>query len=326
MSPEFREWLLHPRSAPDLRVLLLAAHPDDETLGAGAHLLGRSGVLLLHLTDGAPLERRWWGAQELPNREEYAARRQSELQVALEIADFRGELLPHLGIIDQQATRQLAVIAQRLGRMLGEIEPDLVLTHPYEGGHPDHDACAFALWLAVRNLSERGRRAPERLEFASYHAGPDGGLEMECFLPHPDPAAQEVYVVELNAEQRIRKRAMVGAFASQARTLELFPLRRECFRSAPEYDFSQPPHPGAPYYERFAWGTDLGRWLSASRAALNSQLRPAVMDPYRGGTPWPGPSAAGRPRLITTSFAAGSKSAAGGPPGSTEPGVMGMQD
>lgn len=280
MSPEAREWLVQPESAPDLRVLLLAAHPDDETLGAGANLLNRSGVLLLHLTDGAPLERRWWGAQELSSREEYAARRQSELNAALEIADFRGQLLPHLGIIDQQATRQLGLIAQHLSRIIAEIEPDLVLTHPYEGGHPDHDACAFALRMAVQSLAERGRCVPERLEFASYHAGPGGGLEMECFLPHPDCTPEEVCVLELTPEQRMRKRAMVGAFTSQTQTLALFPLRRECFRIAPEYDFARPPHPGAPYYQRFDWGTDLCRWLSASRAALNSQSRPALTNPY----------------------------------------------
>ena len=45
-----------------------------------------------------------------------------------------------------------------------------VLTHPYEGGHPDHDSVAFCVRAAVRLLARGGGGdAPEVAEMAFYH-------------------------------------------------------------------------------------------------------------------------------------------------------------
>ena len=46
-------------------------------------------------------------------------------------------------------------------------EAEQVITHPYEGGHPDHDACAFAARAAVRHSANKAKL----MEFTSYHAG-----------------------------------------------------------------------------------------------------------------------------------------------------------
>ncbi|MEO5568891.1 MAG: hypothetical protein ABIR92_10385, partial [Gemmatimonadaceae bacterium] len=57
-----------------------------------------------------------------------------------------------------------------------------MLTHPYEGGHSDHDSTAFAVHLATGMLLREGRRAPIILELTSYH-NYGGARRLFSFLP-----------------------------------------------------------------------------------------------------------------------------------------------
>ena len=53
----------------------------------------------------------------------------------------------------------------------------VVLTHAYEGGHPDHDAVAFAVHRAAR------RTSAAVVEMPFYHAGPDGVARQVFAMP-----------------------------------------------------------------------------------------------------------------------------------------------
>jgi LmbE family N-acetylglucosaminyl deacetylase len=121
---------------------------------------------------------------------------------------------------------------------------DSVLTHAYEGGHPDHDACAFAVHAAIRRLN-----GPAIFEFASYHAGPDG-IRTAAFLDEDST----VTTVNLGAAAEAAKQRAFACFKTQQDTLSLFRTDVECFRPAPGYDFRSSPHSGALYYEGFDWG------------------------------------------------------------------------
>ena len=46
--------------AIDAPVALVVAHPDDETLGAGARMACLHNLTLIHLSDGAPRTSRRW--------------------------------------------------------------------------------------------------------------------------------------------------------------------------------------------------------------------------------------------------------------------------
>ena len=83
----------------------------------------------------------------------------------LRLAD--GSFLPDQGAAGRMVEVARAVRAEILG-----FRPEVVLTHPYEGGHPDHDAVAFAVWAALRGMREEDR--PEIVEAAGYHAGTGG--------------------------------------------------------------------------------------------------------------------------------------------------------
>ncbi len=228
---------------------LIVAHPDDETIGAGASLGQFDDLLLIHVTDGAP--RSLHNAREagFATAAEYAAARTAELHAALRAAEARARTVS-LGVPDQEASLRLPQIATALHDLLAGIA--LVITHAYEGGHPDHDACASAVHRACRGLAA----PPVFLEFPCYHAGPDRGWVRQRFLPGPPAATARV----MDAAAVTRKRAALDCFASQRRTLAAFSPDIESFRPAPAYDFAAPPHPGPLLYEQYAWGMTGARW------------------------------------------------------------------
>jgi LmbE family N-acetylglucosaminyl deacetylase len=223
------------------RLLVVVAHPDDETVGAGALLSRHPDAWIVHATEGAPRERRFMARSFSGTREEYALARRGELEAAMALVGIGPDRLRHLGVTDQEAVFEIPRMVEGIRRAVREIEPGAVLTLAYEGGHPDHDAVALAVHTAAEGI--------EILEMPLYRAEP--GTErmvVQEFLPGPP----EIHLA-LTDEERKLKRRMIEAFATQEETLRAFlPLRDERFRPAPVYDFSRPPHPGPPQYE--IWG------------------------------------------------------------------------
>ena len=78
----------------------------------------------------------------------------------------------------------LTELAHRLREILEREKPQAVITHAYEGGHPDHDAAAFAVRAACRLAAE----PPPILEMALYHRR-DGRLVSGEFLNPRKPGS-----------------------------------------------------------------------------------------------------------------------------------------
>lgn len=287
------------RVGPAPRVLVVAAHPDDEVIGAGARLGCLRSVWCLHLTDGAPrggVDARAAGFGDI---EAYARARRREVLRALRLVGMGGAQVWGMGVADQGASYELARVTRGVLGMLRWVRPEVVLTHPYEGGHPDHDAAAFAVHAACALVGGGSRSGlvggglagdravedrpviaglagsapaggcntrvgggPLVVEFTSYHAGAEG-LVTGRFAG--DGGAR---VMELSAGERELKRRMMDCFVTQRRVLEQFGVETESFRVAPRYDFMVPPHPGRLWYEWFDWGITGEGWRREAAAAL----------------------------------------------------------
>ena len=242
---------------------VVVAHPDDEVIGAGACLPLLVGVTIVHVTDGAPRSLRDAHAAGFATRDAYARARHSEAEVALALAGIAPQCLVALGIADQEASLCIAELARRLARLLSDNALSAVLTHAYEGGHPDHDGVAFAVHCAARLIANTGAAEPTIIEMAGYHAGPQG-LVTNAFLPGADPGL----TIELDSRKQALKRRMLACHVSQARTLAQFGVTIERYRVAPCYDFTSPPHPGQLWYEQFDWGMTGARWRALASEAL----------------------------------------------------------
>lgn len=254
------------RGSVQRRLLIVAAHPDDDVLGAGGLLSALAPeVSVAFVSDGAPRNPRVLRESGFESREALASTRRSEMHNALALAGVAPSKVHELGAIDQEVALQMPRLTGALVALILGTNPDVVISHAYEGGHPDHDATALGVHAALALAQRAGRLTPALLEFTSYHER-DGELVTGEFIPAPDGQER---AFELDDEARELKAAMLSCHRSQERMWRLFPLEVERFRVAPRYDFTARPAERL-YYERFDWGMTGERFVCIARAALNA--------------------------------------------------------
>lgn len=241
-----------------MRVAVIAAHPDDETVGAASVLLRGADAAVVHLTDGAPREPRLRPGHG--DRAAYARLREVEARAALEVAGVTR--IVGLGAVDQEAVSSLAPLARELAAVLSALAPRIVVAHAYEGGHPDHDAAAIATRAALALLQRTEGLTPRLVEMTGYHLDA-GRLATNEFLPGPRAVHHR-----LSPDERRKKRAMLDRYASQREVLAPFRIDEEQFRLAGPLSPWARPHPGILNYELRGWTT-----FEEFRAAAISGLR-----------------------------------------------------
>jgi LmbE family N-acetylglucosaminyl deacetylase len=121
-------------------VLALAAHPDDEVIGAGGLLAfhGARGdaITVVHMSDGA-------GGDPGSKAADIRAVRRAEGAEALHrlgISDLR-----HWDLPDGQLPEHLDDISKRLRALLAEVKPQTLYSFFFNEGHRDHRAVAEAV-------------------------------------------------------------------------------------------------------------------------------------------------------------------------------------
>jgi LmbE family N-acetylglucosaminyl deacetylase len=244
--------------------VIFAAHPDDEIIGLGGILPQMKEVVtIVHVTDGSPGHLRDARAAGFSSKEEYAAARRAEALAALQLAGVSEHQQQWWEIGDQEASFRLTELTLRVAELLNTLRPARIFTHPYEGGHPDHDATAFAVHSARELLLKQLADVADLWEFTSYHAG-SSEMKTSEFLPFPEST---VLHIELEEEARALKRDMFNCFPTQREMLARFPISPERFRQAPFYNFIVEPHPGKLFYEQFDWGIDGPHWRKLAAEA-----------------------------------------------------------
>ncbi|HVN01953.1 MAG TPA: PIG-L family deacetylase [Caulobacteraceae bacterium] len=226
-------------------VAIVTAHPDDEMVAFGVVMRRLKGVRVVLATDGSPRDMITQRHLGFPTVEAYRDARHAELLSSLALAGVPASALIRLEIPDKEAAHNLAVLADKLRAVFAETGIRAVLTHAYEGGHPDHDAVAAAVALATRGSAIEVVESP-------FYRSRDGRYSVQSFVPF-----EGIPIVEtrLTPEEAAHKRAMVACYPSQTELLNGFRPRVERFRHPPTYDFTQPPNGGDVEFERhfFPW-------------------------------------------------------------------------
>jgi len=215
-------------SAAWRRVLVVAPHPDDETLATGG-LLQRSvalggAVRVVFVTDGENnpwpqrvLERRW--RLDSAARARWGVRRREETLHALACLGIPASSALFLHRPDQGITSLLLAgdgdLVSALAAELKTWRPTLVVAPSVADRHPDHNALAVLLRLAVDRVATR-----------------QGGFTELAYLVH-GAAFAPALDLRLAPAERARKREAIlchgsqlalswGRFLSHARETERF--------------------------------------------------------------------------------------------------------
>lgn len=124
--------------------LIIAPHPDDETLGCGAtiaqmHTRGQK-IRVLIVTNGAAS-----GNSAIISPEELTQIRHRECVQAVKILGLTPEDIVFLGYPDGDATGMIDAMAEDFRKHVIDFLPALVLSPFSEDAHPDHRAVAEAV-------------------------------------------------------------------------------------------------------------------------------------------------------------------------------------
>lgn len=223
------------------RILVLAAHPDDEVVACGASI-GRARergatVSTLYLTNGCLSRDTLWPWQR-KNYDRLVATRRAEAEAAALLLG----VLP-VGWSDRPARflwKELPKVYEEVLAAFSQYHPDQVWVPAYEGGNPDHDA------LNAIGLKLKSRASV--LEFAAYNFF-EGKPRSQRFI-YSD---ETVHVVSLLPEEKITKKKALNLYASEAGNLSAIKAEQESYRPLTSYEYHIPPHQGTLWYTRFQW-------------------------------------------------------------------------
>jgi len=185
-------------------ILIVAPHPDDETLGCGGTLARRAEeggrIAVVVVTDGRHLFRlSRWKIEVAPTPAEASAMRQEETRRAVAILAGDAATVRFLNVEDATLARQVDAAAETLAAIMHDVTPDEIYVTSQHEEHPDHVAACAAVRSAMR--STRSRATLYRYMIALRR-----GVS-------PDTAGEPTVTVDI-APQLDRKRRAVSQFAS----------------------------------------------------------------------------------------------------------------
>lgn len=201
------------------RLLVIAPHPDDESLAMGGLLQAARAagatlrVLFLTRGDNNPwpqrlLERRWRLGPA--DRERWGRRRLAEAGRALAALGIPESDCAFQNFPDQGLTARLLSgagdVIQCFEKELAALRPTLIVTSSLCDLHPDHSAAAVMLRLALDRESGPGDAASEPPRLLEY-------------IVHPKSARAGggAWALALSPEGRERKRAAILSHISQVK-------------------------------------------------------------------------------------------------------------
>ena len=216
------------------KVLVIAPHPDDETLGCG-------GTLLRHRAEGDDIL--WLIATDMGPGYSRSQRARREREIAAVADRFGFSSVTRLGFPASGLDRvPLAKIVSRIGDCLRGVEPQVVYIPHGGDAHSDHrnvfDA-AVAAAKSFRAPSVRRLLAYETLSETGFNPDPAAdGFRPNVFVDVSAFAARKIQILKLYAgelsrfpfprsEKAVRALLALRGAASNCRAAEAFVLLKE---------------------------------------------------------------------------------------------------
>jgi N-acetylglucosamine malate deacetylase 2 len=224
------------------RALVFAAHPDDETIACGGLLQRAEASLVVFAVDGAPphygFEKQFGSLQEYSEARFVEA---SRAQSFVPNCDMR-RLARHDGswFLDQHLFQELPQAFASLLPIAQEFSPDLLVSHAFEGGHIDHDACHVLAKRTARALNL------QNWEFPLYWRSEDG---RDVFQQFRDDSEAD-FLLQLSQEESRVKRRMLAEYRSQKSLTSVFRVDAERFRRVNGTDHPKSSWPEYPFENR----------------------------------------------------------------------------
>lgn len=209
----------------DDRVLLIAPHPDDETLAAGGVLQrvldARATLRVLFATDGEnnpwaqrATERRW--RVDACARERWGARRRLEALAALACLGVGEQDVRFLAFPDQGITRLLLGgeddLPEAVAREIARFGPTQLVSPAPDDLHPDHSALSVLVGFALERLEPRVRR-PREHQFIVHHHGPLARVAESVLALKPREIERKRRAIRCHASQLTLRRSVLMGFA-----------------------------------------------------------------------------------------------------------------
>ncbi|AGG88602.1 MULTISPECIES: PIG-L family deacetylase [Rhodanobacter] len=219
-----------PAFSAQTRLLVVAPHPDDETIATGLLIQqvraagGAVRILLLTEGDNNPWPQRWLERRvriDRADRLRWGHRRHAEMLQALACLGMPASALQSLGWPDLGLTDQLlqscGASVSALVAAIGQFGPSLVVAPALADRHPDHAAAHVLTRLALAEQAD----PPPLLNYLVHGRGGDG----------------KVVEIHGTAQQSAGKRAALAAHRSQmalsGRRLLRLAARPECHAGLP---------------------------------------------------------------------------------------------
>ena len=187
---------IRPAAAPGLpvfstqtRLLVVAPHPDDETIATGLLIQqvraagGKVRILLLTAGDNNPWPQRWLEQRVWirdADRRRWGDRRREEMRHAMQKLDLPASALECMGWPDMGLNACLlqpeSMAVSLLAAAIDRFGPNLITLPSIADGHPDHGAAHVLVRLALASRSA----APQLLTYLVHgQAGHAGFIELE---------------------------------------------------------------------------------------------------------------------------------------------------
>lgn len=208
------------------RLLVVAPHPDDETIATGLLIQqvraagGEVRIVLLTEGDNNPWPQRWLERRvsiRAADRQRWGHRRHAEMLRALQSLDVPAQALqpmgwPDMGLVDALLQAD-STFVPTLAAAIAQFRPDLVVAPALSDRHPDHGTAHVLVRLALAGLA----RPPTLL----------------TYLVHGRAGSEDRVEIHGTAAQLASKRTALAAHHSQmalsSKRLYRLGARPECY-------------------------------------------------------------------------------------------------